>query len=79
MAENETPEDDAVAVCSECHTVMRDEQAYKSQFLAEGKPGVCKSCGGVIIVANKRDLKRTLARLDRQRGIGVDVDSMPRD
>ena len=63
-------EDTAVAVCSECKTVIPDSQAYKDKFLQEGKPASCKMCGGVMVVVMKSNLKRALESMDRKRGIG---------
>lgn len=61
---------EAVAVCTECRTVMSDEQAFKDKFLQAGKPAACKACGGVVTVVMYEDLNRVLEQLDRSRGIG---------
>jgi DNA-directed RNA polymerase subunit RPC12/RpoP len=66
---SEKKEDTAVAICSECKTQMPDSQAFKDGFLQEGKAGVCKACGGVVVVVMRSDLKRAMEQMDRQRGI----------
>lgn len=62
-------DDDVVAVCSECRTVITDAQAYNNTFLKEGKPAACKLCGGVMVVVYQSRLEKDLDRMDENRGV----------
>lgn len=59
-------EEDVVAMCVDCGSVIPDSQAEKDKFLQAGKTGVCKWCGGPVIVAyaSERD------RINEQRRAG---------
>lgn len=59
-----------VAFCSECKTVLPDEIAKNNVHLQAGHPGVCKLCGGVVVIAREDQLKRAMRQTDSQRGLG---------
>lgn len=51
-------EDDPVlAMCTDCLSTIPDKMAEKDVFLQSGKNGVCKFCGGPLIVTYKSEVK----------------------
>lgn len=69
LAEPEFLKDDGegvVAMCSDCLTVLPDSVAAKDRFLQAGKYGVCKYCGGVLVVLSPSQVEN--ARKKRRSG-----------
>ncbi len=67
------PEEDVVAICSECKTEQDPRRMEKDMWLEAGMPAVCKSCGGVVILTLREDVDAALNQSDRRRGIGAPV------
>lgn len=62
-------DNDVIGVCSECKSEQMDSTMYRSTFAQQGFAPVCRYCGGVVIIVNKRDKDRALDQIDRERGI----------
>lgn len=57
-------EEDVVAICVDCGSPQRTNSAEKDPFLQSGQNGVCKMCGGVVIVTYSSEIQ---AIMDRRR------------
>lgn len=59
-------EDNVVAMCGDCLSTIPDEIAERDIFLQAGKTGVCKFCGGPVIVTYANQVDKM--RRDREQG-----------
>ena len=62
-------ENDAVGVCTECHSDQPDQAMYRDPFAQSGGSPACRFCGGVVIITLIKDRERTLNQIDRERGL----------
>lgn len=62
-------EEDIIAMCTDCLSVLPDSKAEKDPFLQAGLTGVCPYCGGPVIVTDKSQIERI--RRIRQFGSGT--------
>lgn len=55
-------DDDYVALCNDCLSVIPDNIAEKDPFLQAGEKGVCKFCHGPVTVVPKTEVERLRER-----------------
>jgi hypothetical protein len=67
MPDNQPQDDDedVIAMCVDCGSVKDDNRAAKDPFLQEGLTGVCRFCGGPVIVTY-RDQAENIMNQRRQ-------------
>lgn len=66
---NNKDPDDVHAYCLDCGTQVPDSRAMKDPFITSGKPGSCRTCGGVVAVMHSSDAAREIAKAKQARGI----------
>jgi hypothetical protein len=55
-------EDDVIALCVDCGTTQRDATAARDPFLQEGSIGVCKYCGGPVVVTYASEVENIMTQ-----------------
>jgi len=58
-----------VGMCTECKTTIPTTTMAKNIFASEGAPPVCKYCGGVVAVIDRRDEKSVKVQMDAARNL----------
>ncbi|CAB4143507.1 hypothetical protein UFOVP784_162 [uncultured Caudovirales phage] len=61
--------DDVIGVCSECKSDQPMRYMYNSPFAQQGKPVICKYCGGVVIITYRETRDDSIDGSDRERGL----------
>lgn len=59
---NQNDDDDVIAMCTDCGSVKEDSRAMKDPFLQEGINGVCRFCGGPVIVTYRDQAANLMER-----------------